>query len=90
MTSRRYRRGPPNIDQLREPALASLRGLTVLPWSDPACARPSAEARGRLSPWERRSAPGAEAPAGEDPDLGAEGTTQAGRPGVAAEAAPGR
>jgi hypothetical protein len=90
MTSRRCRRGPENIDRHREPGAVSFRGQTVLPWTGPTCARPSAEASGRLSPWERRSVPGAEAPAGEEPDLGAEGTARAERPGVAAEAAPGR
>jgi hypothetical protein len=90
VTPRRCRRGLENIDRHREPGSASLRGLAVLPWSGPTCARPLAEASGRLSPWERRSVPGAEAPAGEEPDLGAEGTTRAERPGVAAEAAPGR
>jgi len=78
MTSRRCRRGPENIDRHRGPGSGSHRGLAVLPWSGPTCARPSAEAGGRLSPWERRSVPGAEAPAGEEPDLGAVGTTRAG------------
>jgi len=90
MTSRRCRRGPENIGRHREPGPSSLKGLAVLPWSGPTCARPSAEASGRLSPRERRSVPGAEALAGEELDLGAEGTTRAERPGVAAEAAPGR
>jgi len=82
--------GSGDIDRHRKPESESPRGQTVLPWSSLTCARPSAEASGRLSPWERRSTPGAEAPAGEEPDRGAEGTTWAGRPGVAAEAAPGR
>jgi hypothetical protein len=77
MTSRRFQRGPANVDRFREPGWVSRRGRTVLPWSGPTGARPSAEASGRLSPWGRRSAPGAEAPAGEEPDLGAEGTTRA-------------